>query len=85
LTPAAKSVAIGGFLVRETPEQIPRGFAVPDLSDLECLVAIEAIKQLKSRRDRAVDMKDWKALVALHAPDHQSFVEGFEPCARPPR
>lgn len=50
-----------------------------DLSDLERLVAIEAIKQLKSRRDRAVDMKDWKTLEALHAPDHQSFVEGFEP------
>ncbi len=47
------------------------------MSDLERLVAIEEIKQLKSRRDRAVDMKDWEALKALHAPDHQSHVEGF--------
>jgi hypothetical protein len=50
-----------------------------ELSDLERLVAIEDIKQLKSRRDRAVDMKDWATLEALHAPDHCSHVEGFPP------
>jgi len=49
------------------------------MSDLERLVAIEEIKQLKSRRDRAVDTKDWATLEALHAPDHQSHVEGFPP------
>jgi hypothetical protein len=48
-----------------------------EMSDLERLVAIEEIKQLKSRRDRAVDTKDWAALEALHAPDHHSHVEGF--------
>jgi hypothetical protein len=47
------------------------------MSDLERLVAIEDIKQLKSRRDRAVDQKDWEALESLHAPDHHSHVEGF--------
>jgi hypothetical protein len=49
------------------------------MSDLEQLTAIEDIKQLKSRRDRAVDLKDWETLEALHAPDHQSHVEGFAP------
>jgi hypothetical protein len=52
---------------------------VGEMSDLERLVAIEDIKQLKSRRDRAVDMKDWEMLEALHAPDHHSYVEGFPP------
>lgn len=49
------------------------------MSDLERLVAIEEIKQLKSRRDRAVDTRDWAALEALHAPDHQSHAEGLPP------
>jgi len=49
------------------------------MSDLERVVAIEEIKQLKSRRDRAVDLKDWATLEALHAPDHQSHVDGFPP------
>jgi hypothetical protein len=46
-----------------------------ELSDIERLVAIEDIKQLKSRRDRAVDMKDWATLESLHAPDHKSISE----------
>jgi hypothetical protein len=49
------------------------------MSDLERLVAIEEIKQLKSRRDRAVDLKDWEMLEALHAPDHRSHAEGMPP------
>ena len=49
------------------------------MSDVERLVAIEEIKQLKSRRDRAVDLKDWAAYEALHAPDHRSHVEGMDP------
>jgi hypothetical protein len=49
------------------------------MSDLDRLVAIEDIKQLKSRRDRAVDSKDWATLEALHAPDHQSHNEGMAP------
>lgn len=46
-------------------------------SDLERLIAIEDIKQLKSRRDRAVDSKDWAMLEKLHAPDHHSYIQGM--------
>jgi hypothetical protein len=56
-----------------------KDLVVSEMSDLERLVATEDIKQLKSRRDRAVDLKDWATLEALHAPDHQSHVEGFPP------
>jgi hypothetical protein len=47
------------------------------MTDLERLVAIEDIKQLKARRDRAVDLKQWDELEAMHAPDHQSHNEGM--------
>jgi hypothetical protein len=47
------------------------------MTDLERLVAIEEIKQLKARRDRAVDTKDYETLEALHAPDHQSANQGM--------
>ena len=50
-----------------------------EMSDIERLIAIEEIKQLKSRRDRAVDLKDWETYEALHAPDHRSHVEGMDP------
>ena len=50
-----------------------------EMSDIDRLVALEEIKRLKSRRDRAVDEKDWQTLEALHAPDHVSHVDGFEP------
>ena len=49
------------------------------MSDIERLIAIEDIKTLKSRRDRAVDQKDWATFEALHAPDHQSHNDGYEP------
>ena len=48
------------------------------MSDLERLVAIDAIKQLKARRDIAVDTKDWATYEALHAPDHYSHNYGEE-------
>ena len=48
------------------------------MSDLERLVALEEIKHLKARRDRAVDTKDWDTYLALHAPDHCSHNDGFE-------
>lgn len=50
-----------------------------EMSDIERLVAIEDIKRLKSRRDRAVDMKDWATFEALHAPEHRSHNDGYEP------
>ncbi len=48
------------------------------MTDLEKLVALEDIKQLKARRDCAVDTKDWDTYLALHAPDHVSHNQGFE-------
>lgn len=48
------------------------------MTDLERLLAIEEIKTLKARRDRAVDTKDWATYQALHAPDHVSHNDGFE-------
>jgi hypothetical protein len=42
------------------------------LSGIEKLKAIEEIKLLKARRDRAADTKDWALYEALHAPDHVS-------------
>jgi hypothetical protein len=47
-------------------------------SDVEQLLAIEEIKLLKARRDRAVDTKDFDTYEALHAPDHVSHNDGFE-------
>ena len=42
------------------------------LTGIEKLKALEAIKQLKARRDRAADTKDWVLYESLHAPDHVS-------------
>lgn len=54
--------------------------AVPaGMTEIEWLVAIEEIRALKARRDIAVDTKDWDTYLALHAPDHQSHNDGFEP------
>jgi hypothetical protein len=50
-----------------------------DMSDIEWLVALEEIKQLKARRDRYADAHDWDAYEALHAPDHVSHNDGYEP------
>jgi hypothetical protein len=56
------------------------------MSDIEWLVALEEIRQLKARRDRYVDAHDWAAYEALHAPDHVSHhapdpILGGEPSA----
>lgn len=50
-----------------------------EMSDIEQLMALEEIKRLKARRDRAVDTKDWNTYLALHAPDHKSHNDGHEP------
>ncbi|MEQ1882499.1 MAG: nuclear transport factor 2 family protein [Burkholderiales bacterium] len=42
------------------------------MSDIEWLVALEEIRQLKARRDRYVDAHDWDGYASLHAPDHVS-------------
>ena len=49
-----------------------------EMSDIERLLALEEIKLLKARRDRAVDTKDWDTYLALHAPDHESHNDGFD-------
>ncbi len=46
------------------------------MSDIERLLALEDIRMLKSRRDRACDTKDWVLYRALHADDHVSHNEG---------
>ena len=43
-----------------------------EMSDIERLVALADIQQLKARRDHALDNKDWDLYIALHAPDHIS-------------
>ena len=43
-----------------------------ELFGIEKLMALEEIKQLKARRDRAADSKDWALYESLHAPDHVS-------------
>lgn len=42
------------------------------MNDLERLVAIEDIKNLKARRIRAMDEKRWDDYEAMHAEDHVS-------------
>ena len=48
------------------------------MSDIEHLLAVEEIKLLKARRDRACDTKDWDLYRALHADDYVSHNDGFE-------
>jgi hypothetical protein len=48
------------------------------MTELERLIAIQEIKLLKARRDRALDTKDWETYTALHAPDHYSHSDGEE-------
>ena len=52
------------------------------LSPLDELIAIEEIKKLKARRDRAVDLKDWDTYQALHAPEHVSHNDGYPAWSR---
>ena len=47
------------------------------MSEEECMLAIEEIRLLKARRDRAADTKDWDLYLSLHAPDHVSHNEGL--------
>lgn len=49
-----------------------RSVDLTPLTGIEMLLAIEEIRLLKARRDRACDTKDWALYEALHAPDHVS-------------
>jgi hypothetical protein len=48
------------------------------MTDIERLVAVEEIKLLKARRDRACDTQDWALYRALHADHHVSHNQGYE-------
>jgi hypothetical protein len=49
------------------------------MTDLERLIAIEEIRNLKARRIRAMDEKRWADYEAMHAPDHVSETYGGDP------
>lgn len=49
-----------------------------DMTPIDQLLALEEIRLLKARRDRAVDTKDWDGYESLHAEDHFSDNDGFE-------
>jgi hypothetical protein len=47
-----------------------------EISDLQRLSDLDAIRQLKARRIRAIDTQDWALYEAVHAPDHYSHNDG---------
>jgi hypothetical protein len=49
------------------------------LSELERLIAIQAICDLKGRRDHAVDQKDWDTYAELHTDDYVAMSIGDKP------
>ena len=49
------------------------------MTELETLLAIEAIRNLKARRLRAMDEKRWADYEAMHAEDHISDTYGDAP------
>ena len=51
----------------------------PGMTDLERLVALEAIRTLKARRDHAVDRKEWGLYASLHTDDHVAESVGAVP------
>ncbi|MEO5587916.1 MAG: nuclear transport factor 2 family protein [Novosphingobium sp.] len=48
-------------------------------SPLDHLIALQAIHDLKGRRDHAVDQKDWDTYAALHSDDYVAMSIGAEP------
>lgn len=53
--------------------------AIGGPTGLERLLALEAIHTLKSRRDHAVDRKDWDVYARLHTDDHVADSVGSAP------
>ncbi len=49
------------------------------LGEIERLVALQAILDLKARRDHAVDRKDWALYADLHTDDYVAMSIGTEP------
>jgi ketosteroid isomerase-like protein len=54
-------------------------YADDGLSDIGRLVALQAIFDLKARRDHAVDRKDWDLYADLHTDDYLAMSVGAEP------
>jgi hypothetical protein len=50
-----------------------------DMTDLERLIELQAIYELKGRRDHAVDQKHWDLYAALHSDDYVAMSIGTEP------
>jgi hypothetical protein len=50
-----------------------------ELGDLERLIALQAIFDLKGRRDHAVDQKDWDLYADLHTDDYVAMSIGAQP------
>ncbi len=46
------------------------------MTEIEKLIEIEAIRQLKARRLRAIDAKEWDVYTRLHCEDHVSDTYG---------
>ena len=49
------------------------------MTDLERLIEFQAICDVKSRRDHAVDRKDWETYASLHTDDYVAMSIGAEP------
>lgn len=49
------------------------------MTELDKLVAVDAIKRLMARRIRALDTQDWVTYSACHAEDHTSHGPQFNP------
>jgi hypothetical protein len=49
------------------------------MSDVELLVEIQAIHDLKGRRDHAVDQKDWNTYAELHTDDYTAMSIAAQP------
>lgn len=54
-------------------------FTVTNMSELECLMAIESIMQLKARYFRYLDEKDWQGLRSVFTDDFTGLYEGPHP------
>ena len=49
------------------------------MTDIERLVELQAILNMKARRDHAVDQKDWETYAALHTDDYVAMSIGEKP------
>ena len=49
------------------------------MTDIETLIELQKIYQLKARRDQAVDRKDWATYAALHSDQYVAMSIGTDP------